>query len=195
MAEMLSPLGPEWRPGVHARAGQAPCVALSEPRPGSIVQVAAFPGAQTAAIAAIRAATGLAVPQGAGSGVSGEEGSAFGIGPGRFLVVDAFEGLARKLAAALPAGDGTVTDLSHGRVALRVEGPRSEWVLQKLFAIDLSARAFPVGAGRSMQHHDILAQIQRTGPDRFDLYVFRSLARSFWQTLCHAAEEVGYEVR
>jgi len=29
---------------------------------------------------------------------------------------------------------------------------------------------------------------------RFDLYVFRSLARSFWTTLCHSAEDVGYEV-
>jgi heterotetrameric sarcosine oxidase gamma subunit len=37
--------------------------------------------------------------------------------------------------------------------------------------------------------------VQRTGADQFDLYVFRSFARAFWKTLCHAAEEVGYEVR
>jgi methylglutamate dehydrogenase subunit D len=44
-------------------------------------------------------------------------------------------------------------------------------------------------------HHNIFAQIQRTGPDQFDVYVFRSFARSFWNSLCHASEEVGYEIR
>jgi sarcosine oxidase subunit gamma len=44
-------------------------------------------------------------------------------------------------------------------------------------------------------HHDIFAQIQRTGASQFDLYVFRSFARAFWNALSHASEEVGYEVR
>ena len=37
--------------------------------------------------------------------------------------------------------------------------------------------------------------IQRVGENAFDVYVFSSFARSFWKTLCHAAEEIGYEVR
>jgi sarcosine oxidase subunit gamma len=68
-------------------------------------------------------------------------------------------------------------------------------VLAKFFAIDFSATAFPLGAGRSTVHHDVFAQIQRAAPTQFDVYVFRSFARSFWTALCHAAEEVGYEVR
>ena len=61
-------------------------------------------------------------------------------------------------------------------------------------ALDFALPAFPVGKGCSVNHHDVFAQIQRTGPDAFDLYVFRSFARAFWTSLCHAAEEVGYEV-
>ena len=88
-----------------------------------------------------------------------------------------------------------MTDLSHGRTAIRIAGPKAEWVLAKFFAIDFSLPAFPVGSGLSTVHHDIFAQIQRTGADQFDVYVFRSFARSFWNSLCHASEEVGYEVR
>ena len=121
--------------------------------------------------------------------------SAFGIAPGRFLVVDQNEGLGLMLKAAVLALVGTITDLSHGRTAIRISGPKSEWVLAKFFAIDFALPAFPEGAGRSTAHHDIFAQIQRTGPEQFDLYVFRSFARSFWTALCHASEEVGYEVR
>lgn len=195
MAEQVSPLGPAWVPGSHGRADGDPGVVLTETRPGSIVQAAAFPGSEKAVIAAIRRAAGLSLPDGAGGGVANDTKAAFGIAPGRFLVVDQSEGLADRLRAAVKPSEGAVTDLSHGRTAIRVSGPRAEWVLAKLFAIDLDPTAFPAGAARATQHHDILAQIQRTGAAQFDLYVFHSLARSFWTMLCHSAEEVGYEVR
>lgn len=195
MVEQVSPLEPVWKPGRHGNAAAEAGVTLAETRPGSIVQVAAFPGAEADVLAAIAAATGLALADEPGAGAFAGTKAAFGIGPRRWLVVDQAEGLAARLAPAIASTSGAVTDLSHGRAALRVEGAKAQWVLSKLFAIDLSAAAFPVGAGRATQHHDVLAQIQRTGPDRFDLYVFRSLARSFWIMLGHAAEEVGYEVR
>jgi len=195
MVEPLSPLGSAWKPGRHGNPAGEAGVVLSEIRPGSIVQVAAFPGSEKAAMAAVKAATGLSLPDGAGGGATQETKAAFGIAPGRFLVVDQVEGLAETLRAALATADGAVTDLSHGRTAIRVAGPKAEWVLAKLFAIDFSLPAFPLAAGRATQHHDILAAIQRTGPDRFDLYVFRSFARSFWTMLVHAGEEVGCEVR
>jgi len=194
MAEIESPLGPAWRPGVHGNTADGAGVALSETAPGSIVQAAAWRGEQRALLAAVAAATGLDLPDRPGGGALGETVSAFSIGPGRLLVVDQAEGLAARLSGELSAATGTVTDLSHGRTALRIAGPRAEWVLAKLFAIDFSAPAFAVGAGISTAHHDVFAQIQRTGAAQFDLYVFRSFARAFWRTLTHAAEEVGYEV-
>lgn len=195
MVEQVSPLGTDWRPGPHNVTDVAPGVVLTETRPGSIVQVAAFAGAEKAIIAAISRVAGLKLPDGAGGGVATEHKAAFGIAPGKFLVVAQVEGIGAELAAAVLGTDGTVTDLSHGRTAIRVAGPKAEWVLSKFFAIDFALAAFPVGAGRATLHHDIFALIQRTGPDVFDIYVFRSFARSFWTMLCHGAEEVGYEVR
>ena len=195
MVEQQSPLEPVWKPGAYGKVLGGAGVALEETRPGSIVQAAAFPGEERALIATIRDVTGLGLPDGAGGGVVAEGKSAFGIAPGRFLVVDQNEGLGTMLKAAVLASTGTITDLSHGRTAIRISGPKSEWVLAKFFAIDFALPAFPEGAGRSTAHHDIFAQIQRTGPQQFDVYVFRSFARSFWTALCHASEEVGYEVR
>ncbi|CAG1000959.1 methylglutamate dehydrogenase subunit D [Rhizobiaceae bacterium] len=194
MAEPLSPLQPVWQPGRHGNLSGGAGVVLSETRPASIVQVAAWPGSERAVIAAIRAATGLALPDGAGGGVAAATKAAFGVAPGRFVVVDQAEGLEGELRSRIDAATGSVTGLSHGRTAIRVDGPKAEWVLSKLFAVDFGLTALPVGSGVATQHHDVLAQIQRTGAMRFDLYVFRSLSRSFWKTLCHAAEDVGYEV-
>ena len=119
--------------------------------------------------------------------------AAFGFAPGKFTLVDEAEALAQAFAGSVTPAIGTLTDLSHGRTAIRIAGPKAEWVMAKFFAIDFALPAFPLGAGRSTNHHDIFAQIQRSGADQFDIYVFRSFARSFWKALCHASEEVGYE--
>lgn len=195
MVEPLSPLVAVWQPGMHGNVAGGIGVTLSELQPASIVQVAAWPGQEKALIAAISSAAAVKVPDGAGGGIVGNGCNAFGIAPGRFLVASEKDGLAAKLSDAIAETIGTVTDLSHGRTALRITGPKAEWVLSKLFAVDLSATKVPVGSAAATNHHEVFAQIQRTGTDQFDIYVFRSFARSFWRTLCHAAEETGYEVR
>lgn len=195
MVDQLSPLAPVFKPGPHGFLNDGPGVTLSEIQPGSIVQVAAWSGQEKSVIAAIADVTGLKLPDGAGGGVAQKSKAAFGFAPGRFLIVDEKENLAAVLSAAVIADIGSVTDLSHGRTAIRIAGPKAEWVLSKLFAVDFSLTRLPVGSAISTNHHDIFAQIQRSGADSFDLYVFRSFARSFWQTLCHAAEETGYDVR
>lgn len=195
MVDQLSPLAPVLRPARHALADHGVGVTLAEVEPGSIVQLAAWRGEESAMLSAIKEATGLALPDGAGGGVSTETKAAFGFAPGKFLVVDQDEGLAATFAKAITSETGTVTDLSHGRTAIRIAGSKAEWVLAKFFAVDFSLPAFPVGSGLSTVHHDIFAQIQRTGGDQFDIYVFRSFARAFWNSLCHASEEVGYEVQ
>lgn len=194
MVDVLSPLQPVWKPGTHGNTASGIGVVLTETQPGSIVQVAAWPGQEKKMIAAIRSVTGLALADGAGGGAANDTRAAFGIAPGRFLIVDQGEGLAATFSDAVTSQTGTVTDLSHGRTALRISGPKAEWVLAKFFAIDFALPAFPVGSGIATVHHDIFAHIQRTDADQFDLYVFRSFARSFWTALCHASEEVGYEV-
>ncbi len=195
MVEQLSPLEPVWKPGTHGKVLGGPGVVLEETRPGSIVQVSAFSGEEKALMTVVAEATGLSLPDGAGAGVVTGGKMLFGFAPGRFLVVDQNDGVGANIKAAVPAHVGTVTDLSHGRTALRVSGPKAEWVMAKFFAIDFTLAAFPQGAGRSTSHHDIFVQIQRTGPDAFDIYLFRSFARAFWTSICHASEEVGYEVR
>ena len=195
MVERQSPLEPEFHTGSHGNFEHGVEILLTETRPGSIVQLAAWPGEEKTLIAAIRTVTGLALPDGAVGGLSDGVKAVFGFAQGKFTVTDEAEGLAAAFAKVVTPTIGTVTDLSHGRTAIRIAGPKAEWVLAKFFAIDFALPAFPIGAGRSTTHHDVFAQIQRTGSDQFDIYVFRSFARSFWKALCHASEEVGYEVQ
>ncbi|MVA97240.1 sarcosine oxidase subunit gamma family protein [Nitratireductor sp. CAU 1489] len=194
MVEPVSPLGAAWKPGAYPNTAGETGLVLSETRPGSIVQAAAWPGREKTLIDAIKSVTGLALADGAGAGQVDGAKAAFGFAPGKFLAIDQKEGLAAALGAVIDVDTGTVTDLSHGRTALRLAGPKADWVLAKFFALDFSQTTFPLGAGRATSHHDIFAQIQRSGAEQFDLYVFRSFARAFWTALCHASEETGYTV-
>lgn len=194
MVEIASPLEPIYRRGAHGNRDGGSGVTIWETQPGSIVQVASWPVKEDLARAAIEAATTLNLGMESGAGAHDDSRAAFGFARGRWLVVNQAEGMGDALRGRIDIETGTVTDLSHGRTAIAIEGEKAQWVLSKLFAIDFSLPAFPVGAGKSIAHHEFFTLIQRTGADRFDLYVYRSFARSFWQLLCASAREVGYTV-
>ena len=192
MVEIVSAIGPAAKPGQYGAPD--PQVRLAELRFGSLVQLTAFPGKGAAVRSAIRKCTGSTLRTLPGSGAVGKGKRIFGIAPDTWLVITAADATAQALLSVLDRSSGTVTDLTHGRTVIIIDGPKAEWVLAKLFAIDFSVTAFPVGSGLSTSHHEIFVNIQRTETKRFEICVFRSFARSFWKALCHAAEETGYEV-
>jgi heterotetrameric sarcosine oxidase gamma subunit len=68
-------------------------------------------------------------------------------------------------------------------------------VLAKLFAVDLADEALAKGNGLSPRLIMIFTRKSSASTAKaFDIYVFRSFARSFWHLLRRSAEEVGYRV-
>jgi methylglutamate dehydrogenase subunit D len=182
MSDRASTLGAEFKPGLYGDVSNGAGVMLSETFFGFTAEIAAFPGYENDIAKLIRKTE---------AGV--EDGVSFQIARGRWLAAGS-----TKFRAALENGinesQGSLIDLTHGRSVITVSGPKAEWVLSKLFAVDFRLSAFPEKTGLATMHHDIFAQIYRAGAERFEIFVFRSLARSFWHTLCHAAEDVGYDV-
>jgi heterotetrameric sarcosine oxidase gamma subunit len=189
-----SPLAGHYERGDFGAVGETGTgVVLSERFGPSIAEAAAWRGAEAKMRAAIKKASGLTLKTAPGAGAHKDGTAAFNIAPGRWLV----SGDKPDIVAALEKAsgeNGTVTDLSHGRTIIRIDGDKSRWVLAKLFAVNLADEALAVGNGLATAHHDIHAQIQRVGPKAFDIYVFRSFARSFWHLLRRSGEEVGYRV-
>ena len=182
MSDRASALGAAFKPGLYGDASDGAGVALGEEFFDFTAEIAAFPGFEEEVAKLIRKSEARI------------EGSlSFQIAQNRWLTAGS-----AKFRAALENGvsgaQGTFVDLSHGRSAISVSGRKAEWVLSKLFAVDFREAAFPVGAGLATMHHDIFAQICRTGPEGFTVFVYRSFTRSFWHALQRAAEETGYEV-
>lgn len=117
-------------------------------------------------------------------------------GPDQYFIVAEGRGegaLYRELKTAL-AGIASVTDHSHGRVIIRIAGPKARNVLAKGSAVDLYPDEFAIGKSALTQMAHIGVHLTRIGEDAYDLSVFRGFAESFWQWIAGQAEEFGYEV-
>ena len=88
----------------------------------------------------------------------------------------------------------SVTDQSHGRVSIRISGPKTRAVLAKGTPIDLYTDEFPVGKSALTQMAHVGVHLTRTGQDEFTLSVFRGFSESFWEWLTSQSAEFGYQV-
>ena len=117
-------------------------------------------------------------------------------GPGQWFVLAKNRGegaLCRELKAKL-AGIASVSDQSHGRVIIRLAGPRARAVLAKGTPVDLHPDQFPVGKSALTQMAHVGVHLTRVGADTYDLSVFRGFAESFWEWITEQTEEFGYQV-
>ena len=89
----------------------------------------------------------------------------------------------------------SVSDQSHGRVALKISGPKARAVLAKGTPVDLHKDEFPIGKSAVTQMAHVGVHLTRTGPDEFTLSVFRGFSESFWEWLTQQSAEFGYQVR
>ncbi|MFC3286218.1 sarcosine oxidase subunit gamma [Litchfieldella rifensis] len=105
-------------------------------------------------------------------------------GPARRMVVAEHES-PQALAAALAdlPEDVMVTDVSHAWCRLILEGSGAHELLQSGIGLDLSPAVWPVGHSTSTAFREVQVLLHATGPDRFDLYTFRSVALCLWQWL------------
>ncbi len=164
-------------------------VRLSEIRPGSILQVAAWPDTLAAVESAMADLLGVRAPP-LGMALADPNITVACVAPGRFLIAGMAPDLAARFEAALPSEDGAVTDLSHGRVILRLDGDAAT-LLASAVTLDLHPSVFPPGRFAQTAIHHIDVAVHRLTATRFDLWVLRGFAESLLDWLLDAGAELG----
>ena len=194
MAERRSALAESLKPGLYGAGGAAgPGIEIRELRPLTIVQVAAF-DVERAAVG-IGAALGVAALPGRNGVATSSESAVLWTGPGRWIVVEPeSRDLAGLLARHCPGDVAAITDLSHARTALRVEGPQVRALLAKLCTLDFDSAAFPTGTCAQTQFGQISVLLYCWAEHGFGAFVLRGFAVSAWETIIDAALEFGCRV-
>ena len=193
-------------------------VRLSERKALTAIQVLSFNGKHQDTAAAIAAALGIKCSTRPGIVNSDGKTQVCWNGPNSWMVVcndaeagrapgELFKVLQDAVGDPGPTGDlgatgnlvttsnlGAVVDQSHGRCGLRLSGLHARKVMAKNTAIDLHPRAFGPGqcAMTSVAHMNATV-IQVDDLPTYDLFVIRSLARSFAHAIEHACHEFASE--
>jgi heterotetrameric sarcosine oxidase gamma subunit len=165
-------------------------VTLSEIRAGSILQIQAWPETAEAVRRVIAELLGVEAPA-IGKATVGTGVTVAAIAPGRYLASANAAELPQKFEAAFPSSDAAVSDISHGRVILRLEGEAAAPVLSTSVALDLDASVFPAGRVVQTMIHHIDVVIHRRSETHFELWVLRSFAESLAEWLLDQSLELG----
>ena len=172
--------------GVQLTAGMLPSFTLIS------TWISGLPGL----LHALTTVFGDVVPQRIGKTASTEFGLLARSGPEEFLLVGHdHTDHAAMLRTLIGADIGSVTDLSHARCRIHVEGPRCRTLLNKLFALDLRESAFSIGDIAMTGTHHVPSTLHRLGTDAFDLYVFSTYAYDQLATVLDAAQEYGVSLQ
>ncbi len=195
MFDRRSPLASQLRaPGGDGLDGRR-ALRLSEVRGWELAQVGVFAQQQGALAAAVVPVLGAgALPPAAGQVQHTPAAALYRTAPDSYWVVTSQPKVISQLRSAVPASCGTVTCLSHSRVRLAVQGPQARTVLAGGISVDLHPRSFAVGAFAQTGLHHTAVLLERSAPERYELYVLRTFAVSIWEWLLDAALPVGYEI-
>jgi sarcosine oxidase subunit gamma len=168
-------------------------VTLSKLRPAAVLQVQAWPDALSAAKDVIGELFGNEVPA-LGHALATDALEIATTGPGRYLIADHAGNLLERFERTLPASVGSVTDLTHGRTMMRLEGKAAAAVLAKCVAIDLDPSAFPAGRIAQTMIHHIDVMLRRRSESSFDLWVLTSFAEALAEWLLDTGweQEISY---
>ncbi|MBB3998094.1 sarcosine oxidase subunit gamma [Aureimonas pseudogalii] len=139
----------------------------------------------------VAAAFGVALPREACRVANVGKRRALWLGPDEWLLtapaVDTSLGPA--LAQTLAGVPHSLVDVSHRSCALELTGPRATDVLNAGCPLDLALTAFPVGAGTRTVLGKTEIVLMRTGPEAFEIDVWRSFASYAFDFLAEAMRE------
>jgi heterotetrameric sarcosine oxidase gamma subunit len=100
----------------------------------------------------------------------------------------------RTMVSAADPGHATVLDLTHGRALVRVSGPETMSLMQRVTAVDLDDRLVPTGSALRTSLAKVVTDIvrdDRDGYPSFLLHCERSSGRYLQESLLAAGADLG----
>jgi heterotetrameric sarcosine oxidase gamma subunit len=196
MLERRSALAKALAEGGHGGPAGAGRLRLGEVRGWTLVQAAAFPATLADLASSLAAALGLAgLPARIGIVVEAGPRRILKTGPEQFwILAPAADPLAVRLRQVVTPAIGAVTELSHSRSRIFIEGAAAAEVMARGIPLDFHPAVFAVGQFALTGLHHTPVLVHRSAEARYEIYAMRSFALSIWEWLIDAALPFGFAV-
>lgn len=180
--------------GRDGAAGGRAC-RIGEREIGSLFQVAGFTHTKVAVDKVLTAVLGKKPPANIGTAVLADGRTIFRTGPEQHWIAGPQrDDLEAKLMATLPPVLSAVTDLSHSRSRIFIEGPAAREVLSRGIALDLHPAQFGPGRFALTGLHHTPVLLYRATADDYEIWAMRTFAHTVWDWLADAALPFGYDI-
>ncbi|MGB5706065.1 MAG: hypothetical protein WBM41_04490 [Arenicellales bacterium] len=185
MVDRISALDGHYQSGRFGTDGDTD-VGLQLIRDLQLQQVAAWPDTIKKAADAAAKAAGADEAPAPGKAISGERGAILRSEPLKWWLVGVD-------SMQIDSGQGAVLDLSHSRTQIRITGPKSTTLLNRLLPLDLRDTNFREGAVASSAMHHVGVTLWHSASG-YELFIPRGFALSIWEILFESALQFGVEV-
>tara|TARA_Y100000590_G_scaffold400823_1_gene485224 strand:- start:395 stop:982 length:588 start_codon:yes stop_codon:yes gene_type:complete len=135
---------------------------------------------------------GLIFPKENSTVISNNETRILWSAPRTWLIVSTNEKIVDKIKKNCSPKDFAITDISHSRAVIQINGHHAREVLKKGCPININELKKNSCAGTVFQGITILVDCLNTDPDTFNLFALRSFGESFYHHISDSALEFGY---
>lgn len=163
-------------------------VTIGEVREFSLVQIAAWPDTLAAVAQFGSNLAKVSQAPGPGFAANGDHGHFLRVEPLKWWVIA--QGSGQPLPD-LTSDMGSVLDLSHSRVWIKITGDKAEELLNKFLPLDLRVGQFPVGSVASTAFHHVGVTLWRD-EQGYSILVPRSFAASLCELLVESASQFSH---
>jgi len=112
--------------------------------------------------------------------------------PRTWLVMSKKENINQMIKENCEAKDFAITDISHSRAAIQIEGAEASEILKKGCSINFNDLKKNNCASTVFQGINILIDKVKDKPEAFNLFALRSFGESFYHDITDAALEDGF---
>lgn len=187
----ISPLAPVYREGTYpGDTTLAPGVSLRQRKGLQLMELHGNPDDAGFAETAVRS-LGCPLPVVPNTSTRGTCCDVLWLGPTEWLLAGMID---TEIISNLEAESALLTDVSHGRVIVRIKGGGARNLLAKGCALDLHPRCFQKGLCPQTSIAKVNVLLHQIEESIFDIYVGRSYALYFWEWLTASAAEFGYKI-
>ena len=112
--------------------------------------------------------------------------------PRTWLILSSKENLIETIKKNFKETDFSITDISHSRAVIQIQGDQAKEILKKGSPINFNELGINQCAGTVFHGITIIIDLISNEPDTFNLLVLRSFGESFYHHITDSALEFGY---
>ena len=176
--------------GDHQKENESDLLKISEVKNLSVIQLVHYKKSKVN-INNIKI-EGVEIPEKISSVESNKEIRILSIGPRIWLILSKKENIIENIRKICKETDFAITDISHSRAIIQIQGSQAKEVLKKGSPINFNEFNVNKSVGTVFNGITLIIDSISQEPDTFNLFVLRSFGESFYHHITDAALEFGY---